>query len=191
MSDDATETESESDAEAVAAERTGRTNTARDMTESAGKEPPLGRWDSIGDPGEGLDELQGLRATDEANRDHLSDDGRKPASEATPGLPGEVGIPPGLWQRLAALEGQTIETPKGEPVRVLAVTAGERVRVSPLDGAREWDVTARELDAAWAAVNGGAQLDGLAAIRLQEAGVASAHPEYVAALLRAITGEGA
>ena len=60
--------------------------------------------------------------------------------------------------------------------------------VSPLDGAREWDVPAAELEAGWKAVGGGAELDGLASIRLQEAGVGSAHPEYVAGLLQAITG---
>ena len=95
---------------------------------------------------------------------------------------------PELWDQLAALEGQTIETPKGEPFRVIAVTRGETVTVSPLDGAREWDVPARDLEAAWLAVSQGAELDGLASIRLQEAGVASAHPEYVAGLLQALSG---
>ena len=88
-----------------------------------------------------------------------------------------------------ALEGRTVETPKGEPFRVKAVTRGERVTVSPLDGAREW-MPAAELEAGWKAVGGGAELDGLASIRLQEAGVGSAHPEYVAGLLRAITVDG-
>src|SRR5918997_75773 len=45
-----------------------------------------------------------------------------------------------LWDQLMALEGQTTETPKGEPFRVTAVTRGEHVTVSPLDGAQEWDV---------------------------------------------------
>jgi len=87
-----------------------------------------------------------------------------------------------------ALEGRSIETPKGEPFRVISVIRGERVTVSPLDGGQEWDVPAQELEAGWTAVNRGAQLDGLASIRLQEAGVRSAHPEYVAGLLRAIMG---
>jgi hypothetical protein len=95
---------------------------------------------------------------------------------------------PALWNQLMALEGQTIETPKGEPFRVIAVTRGEMVTVSPLDGAREWNVPAEELEAAWKAVSGGAELDGLASIRLQEAGVGSAHPEYVAGLLQALSG---
>ncbi|MCD6059269.1 MAG: hypothetical protein K0Q89_2799 [Thermomicrobiales bacterium] len=49
---------------------------------------------------------------------------------------------------------------------------------------------AAELEAGWKAVDSGAELDGLASIRLQEAGVGSAHPEYVAGLLQAITGGG-
>ena len=67
---------------------------------------------------------------------------------------------------------------------------GEGVTVSPLDGGQEWDVPAQELEAGWKAVSGGAQLDGLASIRLQEAGVGSAHPEYVAGLLRAVIDKG-
>jgi hypothetical protein len=73
---------------------------------------------------------------------------------------------------------------------VIAVTRGETATVSPLEGGQEWDVPAQELEAAWLAVSQGAELDGLASIRLQEAGVASAHPEYVAGLLRTITGGG-
>ena len=87
-----------------------------------------------------------------------------------------------------ALEGQTIETPKGEPFRVKAVTRGDQVTVSPLDGGQGWDVPAQELEVGWLAVSQGAELDGLASIRLQEVGLESAHPEYVAGLLRAITG---
>jgi hypothetical protein len=61
--------EPESDADAVAAERTGRTNTARDMLSGSEQEPPPGRWDSIGEPGEGLDELQGLYAADATSQE--------------------------------------------------------------------------------------------------------------------------
>src|SRR4051794_394870 len=71
MCDVVGEEELENDAEAVDAERTGRTNTAREMTANAEEEPPTGRWDSIGEPGEGLDELQGLYAHDASTRDHL------------------------------------------------------------------------------------------------------------------------
>ena len=191
MHSDFGERESESDAEAVAAERSGRTNTAREMTDVARQDPPPGRWDSIGEPGEGLDELQGLHANDGSNRDHLAEQGDEATSETEFDLPLAIEITPALWQQLASLEGETIETPKGEPFRVKAVTSGERVTVSPLDGARDWEVTARELEAAWAVFSGGAPLDGLASIRLQEAGVGSAHPEYVAGLVRAIRGKGA
>ena len=178
----------ESDAEAVAAERTGRTNAAREMTDLTGQEPPLGRWDSIGEPGEGLDELQGLHANEGPNRDHLSEQGEEVTTRTESRLPAGSEITPTLWDQLAALQGRTIETPKGEPFRVKAVTSGERVTVIPLDGARESEVAAHELEAGWQAINGGAALDGLASIRLQEAGVGAAHPEYVAGLLRAIMG---
>ena len=77
-------TQSESDAEAVAAERTGRTNTARDMTSGSEQEPPPGRWDSIGEPGEGLDELQGLYAADATGQEQLPEQGEEP-SPATSG----------------------------------------------------------------------------------------------------------
>src|SRR5687767_14881629 len=70
-----TDGELESDAEAVAAERTGRTNTAREMTDSPGQESAPGRWDSIGEPGEGLDELQGLYAADAKSQDQLPEHG--------------------------------------------------------------------------------------------------------------------
>ena len=185
------EKESEPDAGAVAAERTGRTNTARDMTAEPKQEPVPGRWDSIGEPGEGLDELQGLYANDAASRDQLPDRGNEP-TPATTGArpPSATAITPALWDQLMSLQGQTIETPKGEPFRVIAVRRGERVIVSPLDGGQEWDVPAAELEAGWKVVGGGAELDGLASIRLQEAGVGSAHPEYVAGLLQAITGGG-
>jgi hypothetical protein len=85
-----------------------------------------------------------------------------------------------------ALEGATVETPKGEPFGVKTVSPGERVTVSPLDGGQEWEVSARDLEAAWTAVRDGTRLDGLASIRLREAGLGSAHPEYVAGLLHAI-----
>ncbi len=178
----------ENDAEAVAAERTGRTNTARDMTAVPEQGPPPGRWDSIGEPGEGLDELQGLYAADAATRDQLPEQGEEPSPATTDQPPPDAAITPAHWDQLLALEGQMIETPKGEPFRVIAVTRGETVTVSPLDGAREWNVPAKDLEAAWKAVSGGAELDGLASIRLQEAGVGSAHPEYLAGLLQAITG---
>jgi hypothetical protein len=182
--------EEESDAEAVAAERTGRTNTARDMTAGPEQGPVPGRWDSIGEPGEGLDELQGLYATDASTRDQLPERGDQPFPATIDQLsPSAATSTPELWNQLVALRGQTIETPKGEPFRVIAVTRGETVTVSPLDGAREWDVPAGELEAAWQAVSGGAELDGLASIRLQEAGLESAHPEYVAGLLQAISDE--
>src|ERR671911_2294638 len=74
-----TDGEQESDAEAVAAERTGRTNTARDMTADPEQGPAPGRWDSIGEPGEGLDELQGLYAADAATRDQLPEPGEAPS----------------------------------------------------------------------------------------------------------------
>jgi hypothetical protein len=186
-----TDGEQESDAEAVAAERTGRTNTARDMTAGPEQGPVPGRWDSIGEPGEGLDELQGLYATDASTRDQLPERGDQPFPATIDQLsPSAATSTPELWNQLVALRGQTIETPKGEPFRVIAVRRGERVIVSPLDGSQEWDVPAAELEAGWKAVGGGAELDGLASIRLQEAGVGSAHPEYVAGLLQAITGGG-
>lgn len=183
------EDQRESDVEAVAAERTGRTNTARDMTAAPEQGPPPGRWDSVGEPGEGLDELQGLHAADATGQEQLPEQGDEP-SPATSGsaAPAATTITAPLWDQLTALEGQTIETPKGEPFRVMAVTRGERVMVSPLDGAQEWDVPAHELEAGWQALSQGAELDGLASIRLQEAGLESAHPEYVAGLLQAISG---
>jgi hypothetical protein len=181
----------ESDAEAVAAERTGRTNSARDMTSASEQAPPPGRWDSIGEPGEGLDELQGLYAADATGEEQLPEQGDEP-SPATSGStsPAATTITPALWDQLTALQGQAVETPKGEPFRVKAITRGERVIVSPLDGGQEWEVPARELEAGWLAVKQGAELDGLASIRLQEAGLESAHPEYVAGLLEAIRGGG-
>jgi hypothetical protein len=183
-----TDSEQESNAEAVAAERTGRTNTARDMTAGSEQGSVPGRWDSIGEPGEGLDELQGLYAADAATRDQLPEQGEAPSPATIDQPSSATTITPALWDQLKALLEQTIETPKGEPFRVIAVTRGETVTVSPLDGAGEWTVPAAELEAAWKAVSGGAELDGLASIRLQQAGVASAHPEYVAGLLRAIMG---
>ena len=65
-----TNDELESDAEAVAAERTGRTNTARDM-KTGSEQAPSGRWDSIGEPGEGLDEMQGLYSADATGEKQL------------------------------------------------------------------------------------------------------------------------
>src|SRR5215204_3309189 len=73
-----------SDAKAVAAERTGRTNTARDMTAGPEQRPVPGRWDSIGEPGEGLDELQGFYANDAAIQDQL---GNEPTPATTGGRP--------------------------------------------------------------------------------------------------------
>jgi hypothetical protein len=179
--------ERESDSEAVAAERSGRTNTARDMTDAPEQGPPPGRWDSIGEPDEGLDELQGLYAADSSNQEQLPERGSQPPTSTRPHPPSATAISPSLWDQLLTLEGQTIETPKGEPFRVTGVTRGTHVTVSPLDGGQEWAVPAQELEAAWLAVSQGTELDGLASIRLQEAGVASAHPEYVAGLLHAVT----
>jgi hypothetical protein len=183
------EDQPESDAEAVAAERTGRTNTAHDMASGSEQGPPPGRWDSIGEPGEGLDELQGLYAADATGHEQLPERGNEP-SPATTGNSTQPAssTTSALWDQLMPLEGQSIETPKGEPFRVNAVTRGERVTVSPLDGGQEWNVPAQELEVAWLAVNQGTELDGLASIRLQEVGVASVHPEYVAGLLQAIAG---
>jgi hypothetical protein len=189
MHNDFDEKDREPDAEAVDAERTGRTNAAREMTDSAAQERPPGRWDTVGEPGEGLDELQGLYANDASTREHLPEQGYEPTTATVAHLPAANAITPALWDRLRALERQTVETPKGEPFRVKAVTSGEGVTVSPLDGGQEWDVPAQELEAGWTAVIGGATLDGLASIRLQEAGVRSAHPEYVAGLLGAIMDE--
>jgi hypothetical protein len=183
------EKEREPDAETVAAERTGRTNTAREMTASPGQETAPGRWDSIGEPGEGLDDLQGLYTSDTSTRDHLPEQGDESTATESD-LPKASAITGALWDQLMALQGRSVETPKGEPFRVKAVASGECVTVSPLDGGQEWDVPAHELEVGWKAVSGGAQLDGLASIRLQEAGVASAHPEYVAGLLRAILEKG-
>ncbi len=88
---------------------------------------------------------------------------------------------------MLTLEGETVETPKGEPFAVKVVSRGEGVTVGPLDGGQEWNVPAQELEAAWSLLRAGDLLDGLASIRLQEAGLGSAHPEYVAGLLQAIT----
>jgi hypothetical protein len=176
----------ENDAEAIDAERSGRTNAARDA--AAGRGPGPGRWDSIGEGGEGLDELQGLYAADAPTRDQLAE--RGPEAVAPPigaSARSSTAITPVLWDRLMALEGATIETPKGEPFGVKAISRGEYVTVSPLDGGQEWEVSARDLEAAWTAVRGGARLDGLASIRLQEAGLGSTHPEYIAGLLHAMT----
>lgn len=180
--------EEENEAEAVEATRSGRTNTASDAASQSGRMP--GRWDSIGEGGEGLDELQGLYAADAPTRDHLVEQGPEahlPRSGAS--ARSSTAITPVLWDRLLALEGATVETPKGEPFGVKAVARGEHVTVSPLDGGREWDVSAEDLEVAWTAVRGGARLDGLASIRLREAGVGSAHPEYIAGLLHAVTSD--
>ena len=175
----------ENDAEAVDAERSGRTNAARAAGDERGPVPA--RWDSIGEGGEGLDELQGLYATDASAQDQFVERERESSPDMTgSSLPSDV-ITPALWDRLSALEGETVETPKGEPFGVKAVSRGEHVTVSPLDGGQEWDVPAQELEAAWGIFGAGEPLDGLASIRLQEAGLASAHPEYVAGLLHAVT----
>jgi hypothetical protein len=181
-----TDGQPESDTEAVGAERTGRTNTAREMTDSPKEAPAPGRWDSIGEPGEGLDELQGLYAADAGPQDQLPEHGGVPTNATGSRLPTTKVITAALWDQLLALKGRTVETPKGEPFRVNAVAPGEGVTVSPLDGGQEWDVPAQELEAGWKLVSRGSRLDRLASIRLQEAGLGSAHPEYVAGLLRAI-----
>jgi len=184
---DLNEKESELDAEAVAAERTGRTNTAHDMAASTEQRTAPGRWDSIGEPGEELDELQGLYAADASSEEQLPDRDEDPMTTTGSHRPSATTITPSLWDQLLALEGQTIETPKGESFRIEAVSRGEQVTVSPLDGGQQWNIPAHDLEAGWSAVSQGMELDGLASIRLQEAGVASEHPEYVAGLLRAIT----
>ena len=66
-----------------------------------------------------------------------------------------------------------------------AVTSGEGVTVSPLDGSQS-GCAGSGARGGWKAVNGGAQLDGLASIRLEEAG-GDRHPQCVAGLLRAVT----
>jgi len=184
---DLNEKESELDAEAVAAERTGRTNTAHDMAASTEQRTAPGRWDSIGEPGEELDELQGLYAADASSEEQLPDRDEDPMTTTGSHRPSATTITPSLWDQLLALEGQTIETPKGESFRIEAVSRGEQVTVSPLDGGQQWNIPAHDLEAGWSAVSQGMELDGLASIRLQEAGVASEHPEYVAGLLRAMT----
>ena len=177
----------ENDAEAVDAERTGRTNAARAAADGQNQAP--GRWDAIGEGGEGLDELQGLYAADVTPLVDLAERGAgSSASTIDSPTQAPTAITPEHWDKLEALEGETIETPKGEPFRVIVVARGERITVSPLDGGQEWDVSAQELAEASRAVSDGAQLDGLASIRLQEAGLGSAHPEYVAGLLHAISG---
>jgi len=182
--------ERESEAEAVAAERTGRTNTARDMTSRPEQEPPPGRWDSIGEHGAGLDELQGLYAADATGQEQLPQGGDELATTSGSDPASASAITLSLWDQLLVLEGAMVETPKGEPFRVIAVTRGISVTVSPLDGAQEWDVPVQELEAGWLTVSQGTELDRLASIRLQEAGLESAHPEYVAGLLQAIFGRG-
>ena len=103
----ATDGEQESDAEAVAAERTGRTNTARDMTAGPEQGPVPGRWDSIGEPGEGLDELQGLYATDAASGTSFPSEGmNRPCHDRSSLSPSAATITPALWDQLMALEGQ-------------------------------------------------------------------------------------
>ncbi|HKG28314.1 MAG TPA: hypothetical protein VKB01_04205, partial [Thermomicrobiales bacterium] len=182
--------EQERNAEAVAAERTGRTNAAHDMLSGPEQGPPPGRWDSVGEPGEGLDELQGLYAADATGQEQLPERGDEspPAADGS-AFPGATTFTSSLWDQLMVLDGQTIETPKGEPFRVMSITPGKGVTVSPLDGGQEWDVPAQELETGWLAVSQGVELDGLASIRLQEAGLESAHPEYVAGLLQAISDE--
>jgi hypothetical protein len=182
--------EQERNAEAVAAERTGRTNAAHDMLSGPEQGPPPGRWDSVGEPGEGLDELQGLYAADATGQEQLPERGDEspPAADGS-AFPGATTFTSSLWDQLMVLDGQTIETPKGEPFRVMSITPRKGVTVSPLDGGQEWDVPAQELETGWLAVSQGVELDGLASIRLQEAGLESAHPEYVAGLLQAISDE--
>lgn len=175
-------------ADTVIAERAGRTNSARGAAEGHGREP--GPWDSIGENSEGLDDLQGHFATDASPRIHLAalDAESPPFTSGPPAHPG-IPITPALWDRLAALSGRTLETPKGEPFAVNDMKRGVGVTVSPLDGGREWTVSAQELETAWTMVRDGEPLDGLASMRLHEKGLRSAHPEYVAGLLRAVLGE--
>src|SRR5215217_8737076 len=144
---------SESDAEAVAAERTGRTNTARDMTAGTEQGSEPGRWDSIGEPGEGLDELQGLYAADASSEEQLPDRDEDPMTTTSSHRPSATTITPSPWDQLLALEGQTIETPKGESFRIEAVSRGEQVTVSPLDGGQHWNIPAHDLEAGWSAVS--------------------------------------
>lgn len=185
LDEKASDHETTSDAEAVEAERTGRTNADRAATQS--QRPMPSRWDSIGEGGEGLDDLQGLYVDDTSARKPLSEGRVDPSPSAIESpAPADTAITPALWDQLMTLEGQTVETPKGEPFGVQAVVRGEHVTVVALDGGQEWNVPAHELEVAWRAVNGGLPLDGLASIRLQDAGLDSAHPEYVAGLLRTV-----
>lgn len=177
----------ESEAETIDAERVGRTNAVRAAADGDSPEP--GRWDSIGESREGLDDLQGHVATDASPRDPLAESGTvsPPFASGPPAQP-RTAITPALWDQFVALRGETLETPKGEPFAVIDVTPGVSLTVSPLDGGGEWAVSAQELEAAWMMVRGGEPLDGLASIRLQEEGLGPAHPEYVAGLLRSILG---
>jgi hypothetical protein len=188
MLDSATQDNESDDDAAVRAQREGRTNAVRDM--AAGRGPAPGRWDSIGEGGEGLDELQGLYAADVSKREHLAASGPgAPSSPPGPSPASEKPLTGPLWDRVLALVGERIETPKGEPFAVLAAKRGISVTVSPLDGGQKWDIPARELETAWSIVRSGQTLDGLTSIRLQEAGLGSRHPEYVAGLLHAIADE--
>ena len=185
---DATTDEEETDAEAIDAERTGRTNAARDA--ATGHGPVPGRWDTIGEDGEGLDELQGLYASDASTSEHLAEQESRTSPDRTESSAQRATtITPKLWDLLTTLAGQTIETPKGEPFGVTDVSRGECVTVSPLDGGEQWTVSAHELETAWTMIRDGEPLDRLASIRLQAAGLGSAHPEYVAGILHAIIGD--
>ena len=115
----------ENDAEAVEAERTGRTNAARAVGRGQNQTPT--RWDSIGEGGEGLDELQGLYASDATPPVDLAERGAD-SSASTIGSPTQssTAITPELWDKLEALEGETIETPKGEPFRLIVRARGTR-----------------------------------------------------------------
>ena len=184
--------EQERNAEAVAAERTGCTNTVHDMLSGPEQGPPPGRWDSVGEPGEGLDERQGLYAADATGQEHLPERGDEPSPAADgSAFPGPTTFTSSLWDKHRwRSTGKRSRRLKVKPFRVMSVTPGKGVTVSPLDGGQEWDVPAQELETGSLAVSQGVELDGvLASIRLQEAGLESAHPEYVAGLLQAISDE--
>ena len=171
---------------AMRRERLGRTNAERDR--ASGRSAAPGRWDWAGDDGEGLDELQDRYAPDAEQPDPAEQevaraDGRRGDPEPEPG---RWPAPVALWDRLVALEGRTVRTAKGEPFKVAAVERGAGITVVPLDGGQRWVVAAAELEAAAELFAGGEPADRLAPIRLRAEGVAASHPEYVAALFRAL-----
>ena len=171
---------------AMRRERLGRTNAESDRASGRGAAP--GRWDWAGDDGEGLDELQGRYAPGAEQPDSAVQEVARAGGgrgDAEP-EPGKRTAPVALWDRLAALEGRTVRTAKGEPFEVAAVDRRAGVTVVPLDGGQRWVVAAAELEAAAELFAGGEPTDRLAPIRLRAAGVEANHPEYVAALFRAL-----